>query len=100
MPFRQFYRDRGSNHPVAYSILTLALGMLACMAISVIISVSLFRQSLQRERDALESNRRATCAVINAQAEAFRASEPVTDAGKRAAEAWENLAVRFNCTKG
>lgn len=101
MPLRGWFAKRGANHPVAYSMLTLSLGMVVCMIIAVVISVQAsnraIRQNIAQERAAQEEAKRATCEVIVKVSAAYQEDPPVTAAGKNAAAAWRELGRNFNC---
>jgi hypothetical protein len=97
MPFRRWFAERGANHPVAYSMLTLALGMVVCMAIAVGISVQATKRAVAQERMSREQQRGAACTVINRINEAYTEDPPVTKAGVNVAAAWRDLGRTFNC---
>lgn len=101
MPFRQWFAKRGANHPAAYSMLTLALGMIACMAIAVGISVQAsnraLRQSEGQQQMEDEKNRRATCVVVTQIENAYKAEPPTTAAGQNVARAWADLSTQLRC---
>jgi hypothetical protein len=107
-PFRRYFADRGSNHPVAYSILTLALGALACMAISVVISVTASNRAIRqneaqeagdraRAAVAAERNRMAVCLLIDKMSAVYK--DPSTPTGEAAGRAWRDLHVIFRCNE-
>lgn|SRR4051812_30995506 len=105
MPLRRFFAQRGLKHPAAYSSAALALGVLVCMAIAVTISVQAsnraIAQNIGQERAARESARLATCEVVLTQGDAFDPARggaaPATTAGRKAAKAWRDLAILFQC---
>jgi glucose dehydrogenase len=117
MPFRRWFTERGADHPAAYSMLTLALGMVVCMVIAVSVSISASnrntRESLARERAAdaradekaqavAAAARAAFCLVFERIDQAYQIDPPTTPAGKNVAEAWASLADSpfFRCTEG
>lgn len=103
MPLRRYFAARGVKHPGAYSNLVLALGVLACMAIAVGVSVQAsnraVRQGLAQERAAEEKTKAATCLVIQRINNAYESEPPSTPAGREVAEAWRLLAPTFQCER-
>jgi uncharacterized phage protein gp47/JayE len=101
VPFRQFYASRGSRHPLAYSMLTLAAGMFASMVISVTWSVMTIRNDQARDeardRAAAERGRVAACATINRMVDVY--SDAEQEVGRNAYQAWKDLAVTFDCAR-
>lgn len=99
---------------------TLALGMIACMAIAVTISVSAsnraIRQNQQQEieqqqaRDRLAADlaakeaaqrviaKKATCDLVNLQVKVFEENDPTSPLGRDLAEAWRTTARVYGCT--
>jgi hypothetical protein len=110
-PFRKYFADRGSDHPVAYSLLTLAAGAFACMVISVVISVGMGNRAIRqneaqeaqeraRAATAAERNRQAVCLLIDKMSAVYNEdTEPVTDSGKAAGRAWQDLHTIFRCNE-
>lgn len=118
MPLRGWFAARGSAHPVAYSMLTLAAGMIACMVIAVSISVSASNRAIDRaiqlerqnradeasraaelaEKDRLRriEERAASCQFINTILTAYREDppRPPTKTYQNIVEAWAGLAER------
>jgi hypothetical protein len=116
MPFRQWFASRGAHHPFAYSMITLAGGMLVCMVISVSVSVANTdravkrmvaierqRQADEQAKDAVEAERArrvaeagraASCRVIQSMADAYRKTPPDTpsETYDNVAKAWADLA--------
>lgn len=90
---------------MGYSLLLAAAAMIVCMLAAVSISVSAsdraIRASEAQERAQREEGRRAACAVIVSQDDAFHdpGSIPTTKAGTKAAAAWRNLRRTFQCDK-
>lgn len=93
-----------------YSNIWLALGALACMGISVMISVQASQTAIERSRDqerraavqaeAERARQRAealgiVCNVITAQAAVY--DEAITPVGADAARAWRVLASTYHC---
>jgi len=76
--------------------------MFVSMMVAVIVSVNasnraIHQQAVQREAQQQEA-RRAACLVIVSQDDAFHeGTAPITEAGKRAADAWRNLRKVFQC---
>lgn len=111
MPFRKFFADRGSDHPVAYSILTLAAGAIACMVISVIISVSASNRAIRqneaqeaqeraRASVAAERNRQAVCLLIDKMSAVYNVeTTPPSETGRAAGLAWKDLHRIFRCNE-
>jgi hypothetical protein len=99
MPFRRWYAEHGAKHPTAYSMLTLAVGMLACMAIAVLISVQASDRAIERDRQSRQEARKASCLLINQINNAYKEDPPVSTAGKNVAEAWTRVARAFGCDK-
>jgi hypothetical protein len=101
MPFRRFFAERGSAHPVVYSMLTLAAGMIACMAIAVSISVSAsnraIRQNQQQQVEQSREAREATCYLVRLQVKVFDENNPITPTGRDLAEAWREAARVYGC---
>ena len=112
MPLRKFFADRGANHPVAYSMLVLSLGMIACMAIAVVISVQasnraikqniaqerlVQQQKAEADRIAQEKSRAAACVTIKTMIDVYTDPTPSTVTGRQAGVAWRNLGVTFKC---
>jgi hypothetical protein len=112
MPFRKFYAGRGSNHPVAYSILTLAVGALACMVISVTISVTASNKAIrqneaqeaeeaQRAAALAERSKQAVCLLISKMSAVYNdETAPATETGRAAGLAWQELHKIFRCDEG
>jgi biopolymer transport protein ExbB/TolQ len=116
MPFRRWFASRGAHHPFAYSMATLAVGMLACMIASVLWSnantdravkrmVAIERQrqadeqakeavEAERARQVAEASRAASCRVIQSMADAYRKTPPDTpsETYDNVAKAWADLA--------
>jgi hypothetical protein len=92
MPFRRYFERKGMRHPVAYNRLTLALAIVACMAISIVVSVQASERARQ-ESD--ERSRAAVCAVANRMVQVY--SSPETQTGRDAGEAWQTLRMLFRC---
>jgi type II secretory pathway pseudopilin PulG len=101
---------------VGYSLLLAAAAMIVCMLAAVSISVSasnraIHQAEVQRQtqqaqvQQAYEAQqkqaKRAACLVIVSQDDALHepGSEPITEAGKRTANAWRNLRKVFQCDK-
>lgn len=98
MPFRRLYERLGSKHAEAYNLLTLAAGAIACMLVSILISVSFFHRA-EAERDAqAEQGRIAACLTITRMAEVYADAD--TEVGKNAYRAWTGLSEIFRCEKG
>ena len=109
MPLRKFFADRGSDHPVAYSILTLAAGAFACMVISILISVSMGNRAIrqneaqeaeerQRATVLAEKNRQAVCVLIDRMSAVYNVdTDPPSETGKAAGQAWQDLHRIFRC---
>jgi hypothetical protein len=101
MPFRRWFAERGAHHPVVYSMLTLAGGMLVCMVIAVGISVQASNRAIDRsiaqERAAREQQRAAACVLIDTMIEVYSQPTPPTITGRKARDAWKDLGVIFNC---
>lgn len=119
MPFRRWFAEHDASHPVAYSILTLVVGVIAAMTISVVISVQasnraiaqniaqerqaqLERERLARELEVAQAERArlALCFVVQTQQNVYVEAAPSTPAGVKAREAWDYVALIFNCKKG
>lgn len=91
-------------------MLTLAAGMVACMIISVLVSVHVIEQGKARERRALAlaeqreqqaraTARAATCSFITTINNAYkRQADELSEPGKEIAQAWATLAGVFGCT--
>ena len=75
MPFRRWFAQRGTDHPVAYSIALLAGGMFVSMLVAVFISVAASNRALR------ESEQRS-CAALRAELEAYTETPPTTAAGR------------------
>lgn len=101
MPFRAWFERKGFNHPAAYSYLTLAAGAIACMVISVLISVTMYRGAMARDeaQDAAEAERSrlAVCSVVREINRAYKEEAPITQAGKNVARAWAELSGVYRC---
>lgn len=110
MPLRHLFAARGARHPVAYSMLTLALGMVACMAIGVWVSISASNRAIhqnevqeqrQEELDRLqeqaqnEKAKQATCLVVRRMIQVY--DDPSTPTGREAQQAWISLGSIFRC---
>lgn len=103
MPLRRFYARLGAQHPVAYSNLTLALGMVACMAIACWVSVSVAihgqevaRQQQQHAADIARKQQQAAACVVAARMQDVY-SDPDSDTGRKARVAWQDLQRTFRC---
>lgn len=95
MPFRRWLASRGIQHPGAYSMVMLALGVVVCMAVSVWISVQASNRALEREREQRNAARQATCMVVRRMIEVY--SDPTTPTGVNAQGAWTDLGRIFHC---
>lgn len=124
MPLRRLYA--GTSHPVAYSNATLAAGMVALMAINTGVSVRASERAsertsrqvvaqAEREREqteaakaeadrklavakaeAEEKIRRSACTTARSMAQVYDNPE-VTEVGRDARKAWEDLSKLFRC---
>lgn len=116
MPLRRWFAQRGSDHPAAYSILTLALGMIVSMGIAVgvsnantdravkrMVAIERQRQADEKAKDAetserarilAEAGRAASCRVINIMADAYAKDPPKlpSETYDNVAKAWADLA--------
>lgn len=111
MPLRRWFADRGAQHPTAYSFITLAAGMLAAMAIAVVISVSASNRAIAqneaqeaeeraRATALAERNRMAVCLLIDRMSDVYNGqAEPVTEVGRAAGKAWQDLHRIFQCNE-
>lgn len=103
MPFRRWFADRGARHPTAYSMITLAAGMLVSMAIAVVISVNASNRAIEQNREQEQRQRQearaASCYLINSQVSVYEETPPSTPTGREAAQAWAEAARVFGCTK-
>lgn len=99
MPLRQWFTERG--HPGWYSWLVVVGTALTSSVLCLVVSIHSAKVSVERERQArIQSQaegRRAACALIVAQDDAFRDTEPATPAGASAAKAWRQLRIQFRC---
>lgn len=93
MPLRRWFADRGAEHPVTYSMITLAAGAIACMFISILVSVQL------SERNKIESDRRL-CASIASDVRAYLETPPATEAGRNQLRAKQELLRALRCPDG
>lgn len=110
-PLRRFFAQRGAEHPTFYSFLTLGVGMLAAMVIAVIISVSASNRAIRqneaqeaqeraRASVAAERNRMAVCLLIEKMSAVYNGqAEPITDVGRAAGLAWQDLYRIFRCSE-
>jgi len=80
---------------VAYSRLTVVAGVLAAMAISIVVSIQAVQQT-QREGELRQ--RQAVCAVADRMVKVY--STPSTQTGREAGEAWQQLRMLFRCQGG
>jgi sensor domain CHASE-containing protein len=95
MPFRRYFERKGMRHPIAYNRLTMALAIVACMAISIVVSVQASERSRQ-ESDARA--RSAVCAVADRMVKVY--ASPETQTGREAGQAWQTLRMLFRCQGG
>lgn len=83
------------------SMLVVILGLLASMVAAVSVSVAAsdraIRENEERNRQARVEGHRASCLLINSQVNVYREEPPMTPAGKKAAEAWEEMRRVFAC---
>lgn len=91
MPFRKYFADRGANHPAAYSMIVLALGMVTSMLIAVCISV-------EASEKARRDGNRLLCAAIASDVQAYVETPPTTPAGKNQLRAKREF-LRAQCPK-
>lgn len=97
MPLRRFFARLGARHPVAYSNLTLAAGVLACMIIAVMVSVSASRTAARKAaQEGQMRERRAVCAVADRMVRVYQGPD-LTPTGQEAGKAWRDLRVIFRC---
>ena len=92
MPFRYFFRRAGVEHPVGYSLLLLAAGMIVCMAAAVTISV-------RASDKAIRASERRQCESVAADLAAYREAPPQTEAGRAQLRSKENLFRAWGCPK-
>lgn len=94
------------NRRAIYFFLTLALGVLACMAITVGITISVIdrqdRKIAQQDRQQQEDGRRATCAIVRTMLAVYRedTGTPMTEIRRNVIEAWEYIGHLAQCEKG
>lgn len=93
MPFRRFYAARGVEHPLVYSMATLALGMLVCMIIAVTISV-------QASNRAIRESEQGQCDTLQADVDAYTEAPPATKAGIRQMQSKMERLKQLQCPKG
>lgn len=90
MPFRYLFRQAGVQHPVGYSILLLAAGMIVCMMAAVCIST--------RASDrAIRESQRAQCEAWQSDVDAYVEVPPVTRSGINQLRSKRELLQRFGC---
>jgi hypothetical protein len=92
MPFRYFFRRAGVEHPVGYSLLLLAAGMIVCMLAAVAISV-------RASDKAIRDSERMQCESVAADIAAYQEAPPQTDAGRAQLRSKENLYRAWECPK-
>lgn len=116
MPFRRWFAERGADHPAAYSILTLALGMVTSMGVAVgvsnantdravkrMVAIERQRQADEAAKDAAdaekarilaEAGRAASCKVVTIMADAYAKDPPATpsETYDNVKAAWADLA--------
>jgi len=91
-----------------YTLLTVIVGALVSCLVAVGISVTMAKQSLERDQDAraaqLEHERAqrvqtkiATCTLINTMIAVYTDPVPVTETGRKALKAWTDLGLIFRC---
>lgn len=101
MPLRQWFTERG--HPGWYSWLVVVGTSVTSSVLCLVLTLHATRASVERERQArIQSQtegRRAACALIVAQDDAFSDTRPATPAGVKAARAWRDLRVQFKCNE-
>lgn len=99
MPLRQWFTERG--HPGWYSWAVVVGTALTSSVLCLVVTIHMAQVSVERERKArIQSQvegRRAACALIVAQDDAFRDTRPATPAGVKAAKAWRDLRIQFRC---
>jgi hypothetical protein len=93
MPFRRYFANRGAPHPLAYSMLTLAAGMLVCMIIAVTISV-------QASNRAIRESEQGQCETLQADVDAYTEVPPSSPAGIRQMQSKMERLRQLQCPKG
>jgi hypothetical protein len=92
MPFRYVLKRAGVEHPVGYSLLLLAGGMIVCMLAAVTISI-------RASDKAIRDSERMQCESVAADIRAYREVPPSSDAGRAQLRSKENLFRLWDCPK-
>lgn len=96
--------------PGWYSWTTLVGAQLLGVALTLMVVLTMADRAVNAERQARlaaqqetarqrEQSRRITCALVTAQDDVYQDTPPISAAGKKAAEAWHDLRVQFQCDK-
>lgn len=91
-PFRRILKSGQVKHPVGYSLLLLAVGMLVCMLTAVTISI-------EASNRAIREAERGQCESLQADVDAYREEPPVTKSGRNQLLSKERRIQALGCPK-